>query len=174
MTALRPVDPTDSPPGPGPGPELDADGRVVEVYAALGTVDDPEYPGISIVELGLVSSVACEGATAHVGLIPTFSGCPALTVIAEDVTAAVSAVDGIDRVDVRWLSAPTWTIDRVSPAARAALADRFTVAVRIGSGPVPCPRCGNPTTERSIFGPSRCRAVHRCEHCTETIEVLRS
>lgn len=147
---------------------------ITAVWQAVGTVDDPEYPGISIVDLGLVFSVEVDRASVEVGLIPTFSGCPALAAIADDVTEAVLTVPGIDGAGVRWLTAPTWSIDRVSAEARAALADRFTVAVRIGSGPVPCPRCGNPTSERSIFGPSRCRAVHRCEHCTETIEVLRS
>ncbi|MEM9132347.1 MAG: iron-sulfur cluster assembly protein [Actinomycetota bacterium] len=160
--------------GPLQPETVTVDDLIAAVWNVLGTVDDPEYPGISIVELGLVFSVEVDGTTAHVGLIPTFSGCPALAMIAEDVSGAVRSVPGLDRAEVRWLTAPTWSIERVTPKARAVLADRFTVAVRIGSGPVPCPRCGKPTEERSLFGPSRCRAVHRCEHCIETIEVLRS
>jgi len=75
---------------------------------------------------------------------------------------------------VRWLGAPAWTVDRVSDEARQAMAQEFTVAVRIGVEPVSCPRCGAPTTETSLFGPSRCRAVHSCPACSEVVEVMRS
>ncbi|MEL7210778.1 MAG: hypothetical protein AAGK32_21495, partial [Actinomycetota bacterium] len=110
----------------------------------------------------------------HIGLIPTFSGCPALAVIAADVEGAVARVTSVDAVEVRWLGTPVWSIDRVSADARATMAQEFTVAVRIGNGPVPCPRCGSPTDEQSVFGPSRCRSVHRCSNCVETVEVMRS
>lgn len=150
---------------------------VDEVRAAVATVDDPEYPGISVVDLGLLESVevADDGAVV-VGLVPTFSGCPALGMIADEVRAAVAVVDGVDarRVDVRWLGAPAWTVDRISEAGREAMAREFTVAVRIGRQPVACPRCGAETTEDSLFGPSRCRAVHLCPSCAEVVEVMRS
>ena len=145
------------------------------VRSAVTTVDDPEYPGISIVDLGLLESLDTtpDGHVA-VGLIPTFSGCPALSMIADDVRRAINAVDGVATVDVRWLGAPVWRVDRVTETARAMMAREFTVAVRIGRGPVACPRCGSPTDERSMFGPSRCRAVHTCPTCAEVVEVMRA
>ena len=148
------------------------------VRAAIATVDDPEYPGISIVDLGLLESIDVQpDGGVVVGLVPTFSGCPALAMIAADVRRAVTAVDdmaGPQTVDVRWLASPTWTIDRVTDNARQAMAREFTVAIRIGRDPVPCPRCGADTTENSMFGPSRCRAVHVCRSCTEVVEVMRA
>ena len=148
------------------------------VRAAIATVDDPEYPGISIVDLGLLESIDVQpDGDVVVGLVPTFSGCPALAMIAADVRQAVTAVDdmaGPQTVDVRWLASPAWTIDRVTDNARQAMAREFTVAIRIGRGPVPCPRCGADTTENSMFGPSRCRAVHVCQSCTEVVEVMRA
>ena len=148
------------------------------VRAAIATVDDPEYPGISIVDLGLLESIDVHPAgNVVVGLVATFSGCPALTMIADDVRQAVAAVDNVagpQAVDIRWLASPTWTIDRVTDKARQAMAREFTVAIRIGRGPVPCPRCGADTTENSMFGPSRCRAVHVCQSCTEVVEVMRA
>ena len=148
------------------------------VRAAIATVDDPEYPGISIVDLGLLESIDVQpDGGVVVGLVPTFSGCPALAMIAADVRRAVTAVDdmaGPQAIDVRWLASPAWTIDRVTDNARQAMAREFTVAIRIGRDPVPCPRCGADTTENSMFGPSRCRAVHVCRSCTEVVEVMRA
>ena len=146
-----------------------------EVRHAVRSVDDPEYPGISIVDLGLVESIEANPGTGEVtiGLVPTFSGCPALAMIADDVERAVSTVDGVTRVKVDWLLAPVWSIHRVSDAARNVMADRFTVAVQIGNEAPACPRCGTPTEEQSLFGPSRCRSIHHCPHCSETVEVMR-
>lgn len=144
-----------------------------EVFRAIASVDDPEYPGVSIVDLGLLESSEVRDAVAVVSLIPTFSGCPALAMIANDVAAAVRTVDGITDVLVRWLTSPAWTPARLSERGRNALAREFTVAVQVGSSVPACPLCGGPTVEESMFGPSRCRSVHRCESCTETVEVMR-
>lgn len=144
-----------------------------EVLSAIASVDDPEYPGVSIVDLGLLEHVEVRNGVVGIGLIPTFSGCPALEIIRGDVDAAVRVVEGIDEVAVSWLTSPAWTPERLSERGRAALASEFTVAVQIGNGPALCPLCGKPTVEQSMFGPSRCRSVHRCESCTETIEVMR-
>ena len=143
------------------------------IHQAVGAVDDPEYPGLSIVDLGLLESVRVRSAAVTIGLVPTFSGCPALAVIAEAVRGAVGRIDGVDDVDVVWLRAPSWSTDRVTRRGRRVLADGFSVAVQIGSEPPPCPRCGAATAPRSAFGPSRCRAIHTCGRCREPVEVLR-
>ena len=149
-----------------------------EIHRAVASVDDPEYPGISIVDLGLLESlVVGPDGRVEVGLIPTFSGCPARVIIAEDVAAAVSALPGVQGVDVSWLPSPAWSTDRISHDARQQLAGSFTVAVQLGrngsAAIARCPRCGGPTEQQSMFGPSRCRAVHRCSTCSETVEVFR-
>lgn len=161
-------------PVPVPGAPIDR-GLEADVHRAVASIDDPEYPGISIVDLGLLETLTVDpGGRVHIGLIPTFSGCPALAIIAEDVAAAVSAVAGVSRADVTWLPTPVWSPDRISHDARQILADSFTVAVAIGDHRPTCPRCGAPTREQSMFGPSRCRAVHRCTSCAETVEVIRA
>jgi ring-1,2-phenylacetyl-CoA epoxidase subunit PaaD len=150
-----------------------ANDLVDSVRAAVAGVDDPELPGVSIVELGLLEqlSVDADGAVS-IGLIPTFSGCPALSLIMERVRVAASAVDGVRSVEVTFLAAPAWSVDRISQAARDQLATELTVAVE-RDGHAACPRCGTETVERSMFGPTRCRAVHRCPGCGEAIEVMR-
>ena len=148
------------------------------VRTAVATVADPEYPGISIIDLGLLEDIDVQpDGDVVVGLVPTFSGCPALAMIADDIRHAVAGVNGVtgpQAVNVRWLSSPAWTVDRVTENARQVMAREFTVAVRIGQEPVPCPRCRADTTEDSMFGPSRCRAVHVCRSCTEVVEVMRA
>ena len=150
-------------------------GFELAVHAAIASVDDPEYPGVSIVDLGLLEQldVSADGDVV-VGLIPTFSGCPALAMIRDDVAEAVKAVDGVRSVEVIWLRSPVWTVDRIGLETRSRIGREFTVAVRVGTSAPECPRCGAPTTEESMFGPSRCRSVNRCTACAETVEVMRS
>ena len=143
------------------------------VRAAVATVDDPELPGVSIVELGLLEQLSADADGAvSIGLIPTFSGCPALSLIVERVRVATEAVDGVRSVDVTVLSAPHWSVERISDRARQQLAGGLTVAVE-RDGRAQCPRCGAETVEQSMFGPTRCRAVHHCPGCGEAVEVMR-
>lgn len=156
-----------------------------EAWSILRTIDDPEYPGVSIVDLGLVERVELVEATLEVDLIPTFSGCPALAMIASDVEQALgesvvgsarpgASTDHRFRVVVRWCQTPVWTTERLSAFAREQLAEAFTVAVHIRGSEPSCPRCGGALVEQSMFGPSRCRSVARCTRCGEPIETLRS
>ena len=144
------------------------------VHAAISSGDDPEYPGISIVDLGLLEQISVDPTgSAIVGLIPTFSGCPALAVIADEVATAVQALPTISTCTVEWLTSPAWHADRISHEARSCLERKFTVAVQIGDRSPTCPLCASTTVEQSMFGPSRCRSVHTCTGCGETVEVVR-
>ena len=145
-----------------------------EVIGALRAVDDPEYPGVSVVDMGMIGRVELVGGRAAVELITTFSGCPARDVISSDIAAAVGALDGVTDVEVR-PSTEAWDTSRLSDRARAVMASDFTVAVAAPGRPAECPRCGAATlVEQSPFGPARCRAVYRCGACGEVVEVLRA
>jgi ring-1,2-phenylacetyl-CoA epoxidase subunit PaaD len=145
------------------------------VRAAVGSVGDPEYPDVSIVELGLLETLSVEGGVARIGLIPTFGGCPALAMIAADVRRAVEGVDGVDRCEVTWLRAPVWTTARMSDGARRTLADDYTVVLRGPDGGLRCPVCGgDDVEERSIAGPTRCRSIAWCATCRNPVEVMRT
>ena len=148
--------------------------EATDVIDALRGVDDPEYPGVSVVDMGMIASAEIAGGRATVELITTFSGCPAHDVITSDIAAAVGALDGITDVEVR-RSAEAWDTSRLSDHARAVMARDFTVSVAVPGRPTECPRCGAPAlVEQSPFGPARCRAVHRCGACGEVVEVLRA
>lgn len=148
------------------------------IIAALASVDDPEYPGVSIVDLGLVEVLSVSegpaGLDVQVGLVPTFAGCPALAMIADDVRHAIDAVPEVVSCEVRWLAAPIWSTDRISAAAADVLSREFTVVLRRKDGGLRCPVCRSDAVEdRSAAGPTRCRSVAWCPSCRNVVEVLR-
>jgi ring-1,2-phenylacetyl-CoA epoxidase subunit PaaD len=146
-----------------------------EVWRALAAVDDPEYPGISIVDMGMVGACSVSAGHAHVVLVPTFTGCPALDFIESDVQSAVASVGGVDRVSVEFDRSTVWDTRRLTATARERMAEQYTVAVALPSRSTPCPRCGHEAlVETSMFGPTRCRSIHRCRDCGETVEVVRA
>jgi ring-1,2-phenylacetyl-CoA epoxidase subunit PaaD len=147
---------------------------VTEVIDALRDVDDPEYPGVSVVDMGMIAATEVFDGQAAVELVTTFSGCPAHDVISADIARAVGALDGITDVTVR-RSTQCWDTSRLSDHAREVMARDFTVSVALPGRPAGCPRCGEAAlVEQSPFGPARCRAVHRCGACGEVVEVLRT
>ncbi len=175
-----------------------------DIFAVLREIPDPEMP-ISIVDLGLVEGVRVDAngsdeaspdrARVDIDLLPTFIGCPALDMIASDVRAKVSRIAGIAHVEVKWLFAPPWSVDRITAAGRESLrAHGVTVPERGSTLPVdghligrdglnivklqmsivPCPYCGSrSTTLDSPFGPTRCRTIYYCEKCRNSIEHLK-
>ena len=145
-----------------------------DVMGALQAVDDPEYPGVSVVDMGMIAAVGIAGGRVTVELITTFSGCPATDVISSDIATAVGGLDGITDVNV-CRSTEAWDTSRLSEHARSVMARDFTVSVAVPGKPAECPRCGaQALVEQSPFGPARCRAVHRCGACGEIVEVLRA
>lgn len=149
------------------------------VRAAVAAVNDPEYPDVSIVDLGLLESLSVDHeagrVVAHVGLIPTFSGCPALDMIADDVRRSVEAVDRIDRCVVQWLAGPVWDSTRLTAPAESRLADDYTVVLRRKDGSLLCPVCGSDAVvDQSMAGPTRCRSVAWCPSCRNPVEVMRA
>jgi ring-1,2-phenylacetyl-CoA epoxidase subunit PaaD len=144
------------------------------VHQALTSVDDPEYPGLSIVDLGLVERVDAGSSAVTIGLIPTFSGCPALHMIAADVVAAVVACPDVTSCHVEWLDGPVWSTERMSTAAQEHLARDFTVVLRSKDGSLRCPVCGSTSvTDQSMAGPTRCRSIAWCGDCRNPVEVMR-
>ena len=157
-----------------------ADGeRVDRIWAQVRQVMDPELPFLSVEDMGMVRGVAIEEGRAVVFLTPTYSGCPATDAIAEDVAAALHAVE--PEGEVRLVLTPAWTTDWLSEAAHAKMrehgiappegrsADR---AFLTGQGKVvPCPRCtSDRTTMVSAFGSTACKAHFTCNDCLEPFE----
>lgn len=148
--------------------------RLDDVRRAVAAVEDPEYPGITIDDLGILEDVRVEAGRVEVDLIPTRLGCPALDLIGRDVVVAARAVPGVHDASVRWVHEPAWTPARVSATTRRRLAASFTVAVRGADGGLRCPVCGESDVEDlSEVGPAPCRSIARCRSCRNPVEVLR-
>ncbi len=155
------------------------------VWAALETVVDPEIPAVSVVDMGMILSVAVGDEKAQVIVLPTFTGCPAIGVIEQDVRSAVSAVEGVEEVEIRMSFDPPWTSGRITPEGRRKLKD-FGLAPPTGEGPVLvteiglpseaiCPFCGSKdTTNQSLFGPTPCRAIYHCSSCKNPFEQFKA
>jgi ring-1,2-phenylacetyl-CoA epoxidase subunit PaaD len=149
-------------------------GREQLVWALLAEVSDPEIPVLSIVDLGIVRHVRQDGdGRLHVGITPTYSGCPATEVIRIAVRAALDAAGLADAVLEEVLS-PPWTSEWLTSEARAKL-KAFGIAPPEEHAPlVTCPRCGSRATERvSEFGSTPCKAHYRCSACQEPFDYFK-
>ena len=165
------------------------------ILEVLRTIPDPEMP-ISIVDLGLIEEVAIEDGTVRIDVLPTFVGCPALPMIADDITKKIGALDGVDDVDVHFKFDPPWTVDRITEEGRASLKTHGVTVPPPGSGAtkldvpghqpgapgyvefrtsaIPCPFCdSNETRLDSAFGPTRCRMIYYCDACKNTFEHMK-
>jgi len=140
-----------------------------QVWRLLAGVPDPEIPVVSIVDLGIVRYVRRDSAgRLHVGITPTYSGCPATAAIRSATRAALDEAGYADAL-LEEVLAPAWSSDWVTPAGRARLA-AFGIAPP-QADPVRCPRCGSAATERvSEFGSTPCKAHYRCAECREPFD----
>ena len=150
-----------------------------EVYDALQAVNDPEIPSISVVDMGIITSVhVTEENDVAVTMTPTFIGCPAISVMKEGVAAAVASLHPRSySVDVNF-DVPRST-NRLTERGRAALLKHglappepyeLELSLEVLNNTA-CPFCGSHnTTLRSPFGPTLCRSLHYCNACKQGFE----
>jgi ring-1,2-phenylacetyl-CoA epoxidase subunit PaaD len=162
----------------------DAAARIARAWAALGGVEDPEIPGVSVVDLGVIRSVAAQSdGGLEVGLSPTYTGCPATEVIRQLVEDALAAA-AVGPFWIKRVLAPAWSSDWITPQGRRRLRECGIVPpdhsssdlrdLRRGNHPVACPRCHSMQTETvSEFGSTPCKALHRCCACLEPFEYFK-
>ncbi len=143
------------------------------VWAILEQVVDPEIPVLTIGDMGILRDVivADDGAV-RVVVTPTYSGCPAMDLIEDEIVAALAAA-GIERVTVEMVFSPPWTTEWMSDQAKEKL-QAFGIAPpgpTDGADPVRCPRCASASTRTvSEFGSTACKALMVCEHCGEPFD----
>lgn len=171
--------------------EAAVDASLAPLWAVLEPLTDPEIPVVSLRELGILRDVRRgPDGVAEVVITPTYSGCPAMGQIEDDVRQAVASA-GLQARVVTQL-APAWTTDWMTPAAREKLraygiapphcgatptghANVVRFAPPPGSTPaIACPQCGSPrTTETSPFGSTACKALYRCLDCLEPFDYFK-
>jgi ring-1,2-phenylacetyl-CoA epoxidase subunit PaaD len=159
---------------------------VSTAYAVAASVTDPEMPMLTLEDLGVLRDVAEDGAQVTVTITPTYSGCPAMATMRDDLVHRLGDA-GYDARVVVTLS-PAWSSDWITQRGRNALrahglsapgpAPRPGGPVALDLQPtrrsVDCPRCGSADVELTAeFGATACKALYRCAACLEPFEHVK-
>ncbi|WP_103351316.1 1,2-phenylacetyl-CoA epoxidase subunit PaaD [Amycolatopsis sp. CA-128772] len=160
---------------------------MVTAAAVAATVTDPELPMLTLADLGVLRSVSEEDGRVVVAITPTYTGCPAMDTMRDDLEHALLTA-GFPDVEIRTQLSPAWSSDWISSSGREKLAAAGIAppgAAPRRSGPIPltlsapvsavrCPHCGSPDTEeQSRFGATACKALRRCRACLEPFEHVK-
>ncbi len=158
----------------------DADLRQ-RAWDAAASVVDPEIPVLTIADLGVLREVTLRDGCVEVAITPTYSGCPAMSMIAFDIAVALERA-GFPDAHVRTVLSPAWTTDWMSEDGRRKLRD-YGIAPPLpassrralfGVQQVACPQCGSGDTELlSEFGSTSCKALWRCKSCREPFDYFK-
>jgi ring-1,2-phenylacetyl-CoA epoxidase subunit PaaD len=153
-----------------------------QIWKWLEEVTDPEIPVLNIIEMGIVRSVSVDGEKAIIKITPTYSGCPAMAAIEQNIRTKM-AEKGIEQIEVKKDFSEPWTTGWMSEIAREKLKNYGIAPPEIrdeknGGGTglyepenVSCPYCDSTDTElRSEFGSTPCKALYYCNRCEEPFE----
>ena len=162
-----------------------------QVWDWLAEVPDPEIPVISLTDLGIIRDVAWQDDVLVVTVTPTYSGCPATSIINLDIETALRG-HGIDKLRLERQLSPAWTTDWITEggrdklraygiappidgtAADGRLAGRIARLAGASNLTIACPRCGSAHTEKlSQFGSTPCKASYRCKDCLEPFDYFK-
>jgi ring-1,2-phenylacetyl-CoA epoxidase subunit PaaD len=139
------------------------------LLAACSMIPDPEIPVITIGELGILRDVVAEADRVVVTITPTYSGCPAIDSIRDEIVKVLDGL-GVEQVEVRTVYSPAWTTDWMEEEARRKLA-AYGIAPPGERAEIVCPQCGSDETDIvSRFGSTACKALMVCETCGEPFD----
>ena len=154
------------------------------IWSILESVEDPEVPVLSVIDLGIIREVSLEEGQPVIVLTPTYSGCPAMDMIRIRIRMAFLQ-HGFSNVQIRTVLSPAWTTDWMSEKGKEKL-KAFGIAPPLPlqtvchpglfhrEEAIPCPRCNSyHTTRISEFGSTACKAIYRCEDCGEPFDYFK-
>ncbi len=143
------------------------------IWGWLDAVPDPEIPVISLTDLGIIRDVQWQDGTLEVTVTPTYSGCPATTIINLDIQTALRG-HGIEKLVLKRQLSPAWTSDWMTNSGRAKLEEYGIAPPQPAGGPQHCPRCKSTHVEKiSQFGSTPCKAQWRCTDCLEPFDYFK-
>ncbi len=154
-----------------------------KILSFLQEIPDPEIPVITIVELGVIRKINITDNAVEVELSPTYSGCPAMKQMEDDIINTLKA-KGIEQVKIKTVYTPAWTTDWISPDAKEKLR-KYGIAppqesttdksfITGKTKQIKCPRCGSLHTEMvSQFGSTACKALYKCKDCLEPFDYFK-
>ena len=148
----------------------------------LEQVSDPEIPVLSIMDMGVVRSATIKDGIVFVEITPTYSGCPAMDVIGDDIQRALANEGYQSKIEL--ILSPAWTTDWITPRGRKALED-YGIAAPLDADAdkeallgnkkiVKCTNCGSQNTRLvSQFGSTACKAQFQCDDCQEPFDYFK-
>lgn len=154
-----------------------------DIYEILKEVVDPEIPVLTVFDMGILRDVKQDENGIEVTITPTYSGCPAMEMIADEIKSAL-ARKGFTNVKIKSVLSPAWTTDWITEEGKEKLR-KFGIAppehgtadknALLGNPKsVKCPRCGSTHTEMiSNFGSTACKALWKCLDCKEPFDYFK-
>jgi ring-1,2-phenylacetyl-CoA epoxidase subunit PaaD len=151
-----------------------------QVITILSEVKDPEIPVLSISDIGILRLVEVCGEKIMIQITPTYSGCPAMETIREDIRSAL-ARHGLVNIEIQQVLSPAWTTEWMSESGKQKL-QVYGIAppAKQGCGltgedqPEFCPHCHSKNTELiSRFGSTACKALYRCLDCGDPFDYFK-
>ena len=150
-------------------------------WNAAASVVDPEIPVLTIADLGVLREVTVSDGHVEIAITPTYSGCPAMNMIALEIELALER-EGFHKPSIRTVLSPAWTTDWMSEDGRRKLRE-YGIAPPLpassrralfGVQEVACPQCGSKDTEQlAEFGSTSCKALWRCKSCREPFDYFK-
>ena len=150
-----------------------------EILKLLNEVMDPEVPVLSIIDLGIVRDVKVHDDKVEVVITPTYSGCPAMDMIAANIKSCLHQ-HGFTNFHLTTTLSPAWTTEWMSEAGKQKL-QAYGIAApsnhhcKTGEDqPDSCPLCHSKNIEMvSRFGSTACKALYRCKDCREPFDYFK-
>ena len=152
------------------------------LISILEGVSDPEIPVLSIMDMGVVREAIEQDGRGRVKITPTYSGCPAMDVIGDDIVSAFAKAGKTAKIQL--VLAPAWTTDWITPRGREAL-EKYGIAAPLSPEAdkeallgnkkiVKCTNCGSTETHLvSQFGSTACKALFKCDTCQEPFDYFK-
>ena len=148
-----------------------------KIFEILQEVCDPEVPVLTITDLGIVRDVILNGDEVEVVITPTYTGCPAMDMIAMNIRMALIE-NGFQKIKITSVLSPAWTTDWMSEDGKRKLKEygiaapdkKFTIPV----DGVECPLCNSTNTRLiSEFGSTACKSLYQCIDCKEPFDYFK-
>jgi ring-1,2-phenylacetyl-CoA epoxidase subunit PaaD len=147
-----------------------------KIFEILETVPDPEVPVLSILDLGIVRDVKLNDGDVEVTITPTYSGCPAMDMIAMNIRLALIE-NGYLNIKITTVLSPAWTTDWMTEAGKQKLKEYGIAPPRRSLDKltqIPCPQCNSTDTKLlSEFGSTACKALYQCNNCKEPFDYFK-
>jgi ring-1,2-phenylacetyl-CoA epoxidase subunit PaaD len=145
---------------------------IVTARKVAASVVDPEIPVLTIDDLGILRSVVVDEGRVIVTITPTYSGCPAMGQMEDDIVTAFERI-GVEGVEVVTVHFPAWSTDWISEDGQRKLR-QFGIAPAVSEQDLTCPRCDASTpTMIARFGSTACKALMVCSSCGEPFDFFK-